>query len=421
MQNKKSSSSSSLNSSSRAKRSTTNLSNLRLAPLSQRYADATPRKGSFDKTSDDPFSRSHSSYLQGKSAPTTPGILSRNSSRRQLHGLSRRSSIYDNPSDEHASYEYAGVVRESTGGTSVEISSGRVPKAKSEAALLIQRNRMVQQGIDSRKQSRHHSRRGTGNGGSTTPRATPRVKGAEDDWVTRTGATANAILQESKGQSWLSTRPSATSFAQMQDSTDDDDEGYEEMAALSTSTTRLADDELTPVNTRTGGWGSRYGSRSGSRRTSRRGSLTAGSRTPLAPLKTLNGSEEFFEEYSPSPVEPDFVDSEEELDSQDEAAMARITEGNSFGLGGMVDRLMNFNLFKVEEKEETTDDEGGIIGPETEEQATLRRAAEAKRKKEAKENLAARRANAEAGRAEQGEGGWSDAAWLLSVASKVIF
>ncbi|KAK5171053.1 uncharacterized protein LTR77_004197 [Saxophila tyrrhenica] len=411
--------SSSLSLNSHSKRSSTNLSNLRLAPLSSQYTPKTKdvRFGTED-AGDGPFQRSHSSYLQGKSAPASPGILSRSSSRRQIHGLSRRSSIYDHEPAEAMNFEYSSMVRDNVGAANLKVKGGRMPKAKSEAALLGHRNR---EGTLSPRENRvrHHSRQNTGTSGSRTPQAVRRPNRPQDDWIIRTGAAGNAIVQESKGQSWQSKLPSSTSLGHLQDSTDEDeDDGYEELAALSASTTglQLADDELSPVQTRSGVWGSRYGSRNGSRLTSRRGSFT-GSRTPLAPFTTLGQAEITSEDFPATAVEPDFVDAEEDSEGQDETAGG---EGKSYGLGGVVDRIMNFNLFKVEEGYENTDDEGGHAS-ETDAEAAQRMVEESRRRKAEKDKLL-NRSGAEGG--EQGaapaDDGWSDAAWLLSVASRFV-
>ena len=287
--------------------------------------------------------------------------------------------------------EYAGVVQDGDSGLRVEVGSGQIPKAKSEAALLVQRNILASQGVRWKKQKQQqqqqqqHARSRTG--GSNTPRVKIQTKAKEvedDDWLTRTGAATNALLQESKGQSWIASRESSTSLTHLQDTTDEeDDEGYEEMAALSARGGKRegADEELSPVSTRVSRWGSRYGSRTGSRQTSRRGSLTltTGSRTPLTLPGGHDGVGEYFDVDSPAvqAMEPNFVDAEEESESHDEAAVARLTESRSFGLGNLVDRLMNFNLFKVEEKEESTEDESNEFG-ESEREATERRDAENK-------------------------------------------
>ena len=380
-------------------------------------------RDSYEQAHDSSFIRSHPSYIQGKSAPTSPGILSRSSSRRHLQGgLSRRGSLYDNDGVESGGYEYAGA----TPGESItplrrDLGSG-VPKAHSDAALLAQRTKLTEK--ERQVKAQRLQQRGRKSTGTTTPILKRKQRAAEDDWFTRTGATANAILQESKGQSWLSSRPSAVTLTQLQDSTDEEDEGYEEMAAMSSHPSRrfILDGELSPTSTRASRWGSRYGSRTGSRRTSRRGSfsMTAGSRTPLA-NPGQEGGVDYFGEDGISQIEPNLLDEEEDGTSNDEATVASFAQNRSFGLGGLVDRVMNFNMFKVEEKEESTEDEVDHLS-ETEEQAKARMAAENRRKREEKEKLVSRPATGDAeGSDGQGEGGWSDAAWLLSVASKAIF
>jgi hypothetical protein len=148
--------------------------------------------------------------------------------------------------------------------------------------------------------------------------------------------------------------------------------------------------------------------------------MTTGSRTPLA-TSGPDGEADYFGEDGISQIEPSFEDEDEDGGSHDEAAVANFVQHRSFGLGGLVDRVKNFNMFKVEEKEESTEDEVDQLS-ETEEQAKARIAAENRRKREEKEKLV-NRALPQAGHegGEPGEGGWSDAAWLLSVASKAMF
>lgn len=309
----------------------------------------------------------------------------------------------------------------------MEIGSGgaaRLPKAKSEAALLVRRNR-----------SAGRKGRVGGEGGFKKMKSRVEMEISDDDWITRTGAATNALCQESKGMSWVGSRESAVSLRGLRDSTDEEeeDEGYEEMAALSsrTGSRRVEEEQLSPVSTRASRWGSRYGSRAASRRASRRGSVsvaTTGSRTPMAGGQ--DGAGLYLDEQAPSTLlsslEPDFVDADEETERRHEQAFALLAEKGSFGLGSLVDRLMNFSLFKVEEREEGTEDEGQRDAGETAAQAGERMAKERRRKREEKERLV-KAAAAEEGSSqgvedgEEGEAGWKDAAWLLSVASKAIF
>lgn len=400
--------------SSRAKkRSSTNLSNLRLAPLSTSFVDPPQAthiaKSPYEDIDQVDFVRSHTSYLQGKSAPTTPGILSRNSSRKQLGaGLSRRGSLYERDSPDKTLAYGVGRVdlgpRERAG-----VGSGVIPKAKSEAALLVYRRGLSGPGVPLRRTRRDSGVRDR----DLTPKARPPRYSQDDNWLTRAGAATSSQVQESKGQSWLASRDSSTALNR--DSTDDDDDdNYEELAASTASTVRLqfADDELSPYSTRTSRWGSRYGSRTGSRRTSRAGSMTA-FHTPMAGAiaETFTGSY-FAEEPRALVEEPDFVDPEEE--SEPETELETLTRNQSFGLGGIVDRLMGFNLWKVEER--TTDSEGEEQRSENPDDRVKRRRAIERPK--AVDNPSDSQGSDEV---LLEEGAWKDAAWLLSVASKAMF
>ncbi|TKA49160.1 hypothetical protein B0A54_01236 [Friedmanniomyces endolithicus] len=406
-------------SSSRSKRSNTNLANLRLAPLSTKFADP-PETENANKTPHDEspkvtFAQQHSSYIQGKSAPSTPGILSRNSSRRQLGGgLSRRGSLYD----DDVQYQYGGVRQESFAADRADMGSGRIPKAKSEAALFTQQPRFLGDGLPMRKkQLQRGSKTGT-----STPRRKSGLRLHEEDWFARASAATHDIVQEAKGQSWLASRNSSTTLTHLESDGDEDDEGYEEMAALSASNVRSGGPSaaLSPSASRVKSpmWGSRYGSRSASRRTSRRGSFT-GTRTPLAAPGILDMTSYFTGDPLGVPIEPDFViaEADDGEGRNEEGEVARLSDQHSYGLGGIVDRLMHFNLFSVAERDEiVTDEEDRRTG--TENERDQRRAAGAKQKRNEGRVVVP---PAPSGGGEQGEGGWQDAAWLLSVASKAIF
>ncbi|KXT10996.1 hypothetical protein AC579_5018 [Pseudocercospora musae] len=430
---------------SRAKRSTTNLADLRLAPLSKEYEPTkgelppkSPLRTPYDAEDDASFARQHSSYLQGKSAPTTPGILSRSNSRRYLGGgLSRKNSIYDNnDADEHdaegkTGYKYsasANIHAFSQNRGRTEYGSGQIPKAKSEASMTAQQRaemaaqRLAGPGVPVSRKYRYSSPRGR-RSGNATPRPAE-----SDTWLTHTGSTASMLVREDKGQSWLSSRESATALAPESSEDDDDDDHYEEMAALSSSTNRLRlaqYDGGSPVSQRTSRWGSRYGSRPASRKTSRLAS-PVGSRTP----RRSEQAGYFDCPITPLTTQPGFI-SPEEKRGQDEHAVEdldieKLSGENSYGLGNLVDRIMHFNLFSVTEHVDTTDDENGYAAvekSETPEESRERMEAEAKRKKEEKDRLTAQAPPAPLGDGSKTQGevsGWQDASWLLSVASKVI-
>jgi hypothetical protein len=143
-------------------------------------------------------------------------------------------------------------------------------------------------------------------------------------------------------------------------------------------------------------------------------------------------------------MEPDFVEADEESDG-DEEEVARLARERGFGMGGWMDRLIGWTLFSVDEDGEASDDEdedeedtNSNFLPQnmTREELRLRREVEARRRKLERETIVA--ASALKGRDKESEdgirpgaadiqrppeegGGWQDAAWLLSVASKALF
>jgi hypothetical protein len=338
------------------------------------------------------------------------------------------------------------VVREDLTGLRGHVGSGSIPKAKSEAALLAGKEnyRLSAHGVPVNRKGHGRSKSGI-----HTPHRRKSSLTIGEDWLSRTRASANALVQEAKGQSWLASRESSTALTQILGSDDDEDEGYEELAALSASQSNLQvnPDPLSPVagRVRSPAWGSRYGSRNASRRTSRRGSISS-LRAPMAgpggPVGGYDGYSDETRQPEPGPVMgPDFVE-EEEDESSDENSVSKLTGNKSFGLGGIVDRLMGFHLFNVEEHEETTEEEteeereeetedgrvgvgpGGSVFGETDAQAKERRERERARKEEEKRKLTALQPapGGEDGDGAQGEpSAWKDAAWLLSVASKAMF
>lgn len=184
-----------------------------------------------------------------------------------------------------------------------------------------------------------------------------------------------------------------------------------------------ADDEFSPVTTRrslsfgpaTGDRpSSRFGSRS--RGNSRRGSVAL----KFAPL--AEGPDGYFDQVVHNRVdyitEPDFVDVENEEDGidgsaeQDEAVVRKLARVSSLGLGGWVEKMLGWSLFAVDEDGEDTEDTYDEKGEDS--------------------SLSSRpsRQNLEIDMTPQQDvppplkdeeaGGWQDAAWLLSVATKVL-
>jgi hypothetical protein len=127
-------------------------------------------------------------------------------------------------------------------------------------------------------------------------------------------------------------------------------------------------------------------------------------------------------------MEPDFVDKTEKEGITDDEEVAKLSKDQGFGLGTLVDRFVGWPLFNVDEDtedeavvEEEEDDSAG-----TREELQKRKAAQLQRRKEQLAKAASSSASATGQRREaqrrgaDDEGGWQDAAWLLSVASKVL-
>jgi hypothetical protein len=418
------------------------LSDLRLAPLSTRFESSSsdlavksPLRTPYDVEEDTKYARKHPTYLQGQSAPTTPSILSRSSSKKRPGGgLSRRGSLYDagDDADVEESYAYGGGAagRTHAAGERAEMGSGQIPKAKSEAALLrrqhhdTQSYRLSGPGVPLSHRPPFAAARGR-RSGTVTP--TPRRPDERETWLTHTGAITSAIVREDKGQSWLASKQNSTSLGPGDSEDDEDDDHYEEMAALSASTVTLRLEDFqrgSPVTTRQSrsAWGSRYGSRSTSRRTSRLAS-PVGSRTP----RRTNQAGYFDYPTTPAGEVSGFLSPPERRGEgvEDEREISQLSNPDSFGLGKMVDRVIKFNFFNVGDLTDTTDDEETLARRyETAEEAQRRMEAEHKRRKEEKEKLTTQPRpvalrDEEDAKAEVG--GWQDAAWLLSVASKALF
>ncbi|KAI6714336.1 hypothetical protein PZA11_007817 [Diplocarpon coronariae] len=364
-------------------RSHTNLSHLTLAPLTSRLplsdADALPI--------------SNSSYIEGRSAPTTPSILSRSSSR---VSLKKPMSII-------------------------------LPKSKSSTHLL-----------PARKQPR----------GATTPGGT-RLKNElnlsvysekdrnDSDWLLRAGAAISSSTRESKGQSWLVSRASSTSLTGQRG--EDEEEMERELAREREHASRRgsrrgsgvtldADDEFSPITIRrslsfgpASGTGSRPHSRFGSRVNSRRGSKVQ--------LLTPRGGEQdgYFDQEGVFVrqdlfTEPDFVDAEEEIyeteddGKEDDAEVRKLARSSSQGLSGWVEKMLGWNLFAVDEDGE---DDAEATEEEIEDSEISPRIM--RQDRDGNVDSIAGEVPPPLRDGPDGEvGGWHDAAWLLSVATKVL-
>ncbi|CZR59701.1 uncharacterized protein PAC_09595 [Phialocephala subalpina] len=370
-------------------RSHTNLNHLTLAPLTTRLPLSDP-----DAL---PESAYHVSYIEGRSAPTTPSILSRSSSR-----VSIRKPL--------------------------DLS---IPKSKSSTHLLA-----------ARKQPRS---------GATTPGGTKLRKGvtrddytlsakdrSDSDWLLRAGAAISSSTRESKGQSWLVSRTSSTSLTGQRD--EDEEELERELAREREQNSRRAsrrgsavggsfdaDDEFSPLTTRRSlsfgpatGNGSRPVSRFGSRGNSRRGSRAQ----LFTPISGERERDSYFdqrdfarEEYI---AEPDFVDvdeealqDEEDQEKNDEAMIKKLARAGNIGLGGWVEKMLGWSLFAVDEDgEEDTE-----VTDEKAEDSEISSRPSRKTLDGVTDSLPG---DVPPPLRDDEAGGWQDAAWLLSVATKVL-
>ncbi|OAK95763.1 hypothetical protein IQ06DRAFT_54622 [Phaeosphaeriaceae sp. SRC1lsM3a] len=416
---------------SRSRRSYPNLHNLSLAPLSAKY----PLDASAPPSPDAPGAQTpRTSYIAQKSAPTTPGILS----------LSQSRSNSRNRSGRHRTkpvYAYDGYfinpdqpVRD----------AGEIPKAKSTSTLHPGVS-FADEPAGSEK--RHHVRKGTAPLPLRMPLVRHHTSEPNDEWWHRAGLAIAGETRDSKGQGWLIRRESSTSLVQ-QDDAPDTVHDTKRMALMSGE--HLGGDDFPTFSPRMSRAGSRYQSRVGSRvpsaRQSRRGSRV-GSRADLAMTAGMSPTSARHSLDLPSFedrfMEPDFVEADEESDG-DEEEVARLARERGFGLGGWMDRLIGWTLFSVDEDGEASEDEEEDVEPEflpqnmTREELRLRREVDAKRRKLEREAIVAsaalkargvesedgsRPTTAENGvqRPPEEAGGWQDAAWLLSVASKALF
>ncbi|GAB7342008.1 hypothetical protein MBLNU457_g0299t1 [Dothideomycetes sp. NU457] len=442
-------------SNSRSRRSHPTFSDLRLAPLkttddSVVHPSPVPPKTPTDPSIEFVYKANHSSYLTGRSLPSTPGgILTRSSSRKQLHGgLSRRSSIYDTTFD----YAY----------NAATTPSDRAPLSQKSAseAVLAGSEQEKRQATQLRGPGKPLPPRSGTRSGAQTPRSRSHAPRPDDDWLSHTVTFTSNLLAESKGHSYLHSssthlpsllvsRPGSPS------SSEEDEDAYRtprEHISRSYATTpaRSRSPVLTRENT---GWGSRFGSRAGSGVPSRRESQGALSSavTPFSVLPPSNKNyfaREFQERgyFDSKPVHPrrsqgsdtqdrgdsvrpDFVDQKDVLaysrtdtwddedDERDEEEIARLASTPSYGLGlgSVVDQLVGFSFLNdpVEDAGEGRDEESDRGTREE-----VRKSRERLLQQQARRKSTTARKIPEADE-EQGQM-WSDAKWLLEVAGRVL-
>ncbi|KAK0674514.1 hypothetical protein QBC41DRAFT_351756 [Cercophora samala] len=411
----------------RKSRSSVNLNHLSLAPLTSKLPihdahDVLDDNDLTTPTSAPPTITSYS-YLQGKSAPTTPRLLSRS----------------PGPNNRSASVSGARKSRSSTS-LAKSKSSSHLPHNQSRAA-----HRQSSTSLHTSPTTPRHR---------SHPNQLKQTDRSDSDWLLRCGSIISLETRESKGQAWLSTRASSTSLAGHSPQ-DVEDEAFERELAKER-------EELV--------YGSRHTSRHPSRHPSRRSSVHLdgnddnisspaysrfGSRShsrvgSMTPGGSSHRMTTFVEDYfnsngsgstplAENPDEefagPDFVNLDEELENytaddvefgngtgaEDEAYVRKLVKGSgNGGVGSWFGHVLGVKLFAVEEDDEeesdddydgeTTDGEGS--GHEMERRvSSLRRLEGQNMKTMVDESIPPPKEN---------EGGWHDAAWLLTVASKVL-
>ncbi|GAO18445.1 uncharacterized protein UV8b_07220 [Ustilaginoidea virens] len=371
----------------RKNRSTTNINHLSLAPLTVKLpindSDAIP---------DSVVPISHGTYLQGKSAPTTPRLLSRGSVTPRSRSHHRTPSAPGGPIPTSQSSTHLG-------------HGGHGKKSRSGASTPRRRDGPGP-----------GNGNGNGNGGEN-----------ESDWLLRAGALLSSEAREYKGQAWLVSRQSSTSLAGVRDA---DEEAFEqelarEREAASRRASRrgssaAADDDATPG-------GSRLSSRLNSRKHSMVETRGHADAPPDRAGADADADDSYFPSHQGGIAGPDFVNLDEKLEElehdtaqDDEATVRRLVRHGAAGQGSWISNVIGWSLFKVDENEEDSeDDEADAMEEEKEEEEPACAGRGVPSHRHFEHVLHAPIERLPPPTADQG--GWKDAAWLLSVASKVMF
>lgn len=287
-----------------------------------------------------------------------------------------------------------------------------LPKSKSASHLALSHSR--------------HSASGSGSGRRRCDELTSSKDRGDTDWLLRAGALISTETRESKGQSWLVSRASSTSLT---GSNDAEEEAFErelarerEFASRNASHNPSRRCSVAPLEEHVASPStSRFGSRSQSR---------VGSRSQIATPSERRSAEGYFPPQEDYIAGPDFVNLDERLEAieldtshEDEAHVRRLVKDGNAGAGGWFGNILGWGLSSVEENEEESDGEGdgdgdgegGVAEGEVQEAPRERRRSSARQFKgvitRAEERFLPPKAD---------EGGWQDAAWLLSVASRVL-
>ncbi|ROW04211.1 hypothetical protein VSDG_00811 [Cytospora chrysosperma] len=371
------------NQSRRKNRSSTNLNRLSLAPLTTKL----PINDNDMYFSDLTAPTQSTSYIQGKSAPTTPSLLSHSPVRATSRNRQR----------------------------SRPRSAAPLPKSRS--AVHLDQGRSSRSGATTPGGHRQ---------GSKKEESGPAPGRTDSDWLLRAGVLISSKTRESKGQSWLVSRASSTSLAGMRSAGDEDDEHgldmfeRERLARENALVSKHASHRNSQV----------YVDGDDSPFMSRRGSLyasQAASRSQLVTPGERTAAEGYFasqssaiEDFAPG---PDFVNLDEKLEAtgmeqdtiqDDEADVRRLVKSGNARPSTWFGNILGWALFSVEENDE--DDEADGEGSDGEDEASVPETP-LERQFEGVTSLSEQKMPPP----KVDEGGWQDAAWLLSVASKVAW
>ncbi|KOS19423.1 hypothetical protein ESCO_001013 [Escovopsis weberi] len=418
-------------------RSATNLNHLTLAPLTSRLPINDDEL--FDNNDDPSLLHPSTSYLQGKSAPATPRLLA--SSARSPRARSRAQSYASSGPGLGLGLE--GLMTKSTSSPHIANGqSGRRRRAVSGTATPRRRQ----------QQLHHHNHHQQEDDAATN-----------GDWLLRTGAFMAIEAREFKGQSWLASRQSSTSLAGLRSAEEEafEQDLHREREMTSRRASRrgsAADDDVSVLGSR---MPSRIQSRSQSIAASRSRIMTpsipasmtlaldrgAPASSSVAAAAAAAAADEGFLFHNSAFVEPDFVDLDEKLENlerdtllDDEAdvrkLMRRTSQGR--GRGSWLANMIGWSLFSVEEHEgEFGDDDDD--NDDSEDESLDGDGAHAGggggydddfedgRSRDGRSGWLKRHCEGPLDPdelvppPETNQGGWSDAAWLLSVATKVIF
>ncbi|KAJ2905249.1 hypothetical protein MKZ38_005951 [Zalerion maritima] len=400
------------NPSRRKNLSTSHLDHLSLAPLSSRlpFLDSDDQFDG-DNGSGHSYITTSRSYIEGKSAPTTPGIF----------GGRRNSTQHPRAHLHPPAATAASMPKKSLSATTLQGMMGG-----SGSGQPIPKHRRSGSGSHTPTRHNHHRLAMTATADTTAASST-----ADRDWLEHTGALLSDSAREYKGQSWLVSRDSSTSLTGQGRERSSEQEGGSwtiDPAAQS----RRSSASVSRVN-------SRAHSRSGSRAASRMGSRVA---TPMEKVGFDVGyftsadshddpsQEDLAGDGSEWAEGPNFVNLDESLEAsmvghsvnteEDEAAIRSLVRNGNGGMGGWIGGIVGWPLFSVDEEEST--EEGAMV-----EDSELSRTGSTVWLGETV--VGGRRSGGGVSPVveepippplKDDGGGWHDAAWLLSVASKVL-